>query len=274
MGLFGALTAPVSGIWSAGAWAFKGGTLRGRALRGGLRTMGPTMFGAAVGGGIGAFRGDVSGEARLGEIFKHAAVGAIGGAGLHTAFKFGRPAARAAWKKNLAMGREYLRIGERAADAAFIGPRLPGGLISPVKEGAKSSIFARRMAEFGASPLVQGTKGFAGAATKGAFRAGRFTFEHPMLVGGAALAVGGGLYAAGRGGATPGSSPTMSGTANISYNQQAITASEIMGGSIAPMGFVGGPQEMQQYQEYQTYRQRLANSAQGLVQGLHRGRHG
>lgn len=269
MGLFRVATAPLSAAWGAGKWAFNKETFRGRLARRGVGMLGPSMLGAGIGGTIGAFRGDVSGEARLGEIFKHAALGAVGGAGLH----MGAKAIKPMWRANMRAGRGALLASERAADAAFIGPRLPGGLISRVKEGASSNIFARRVQEFGASPLAAGVTGGAKTLGKGTFKAARFAFEHPIIAGGSALAVGGGIYAAGRGGSTPGYSPTMTGRANIDYNQQAMAA-DMMSGGIAPMGVMGSAEQFQQYQEYQTYKERLKNSAQGLVQGLHKGRHG
>jgi hypothetical protein len=69
-------------------------------------------------------------------------------------------------------------------------------------------------------------------------------------------------------------SPTLSGTAlKANFNTQSIAANELMAGSLAPMGFVGTAPEYQQMQNQMLSRARMAQSTQGLVQGLHRGRH-
>ena len=165
---------------------------------------------------------------------------------------------------------------EKAAKAAF-----PDAVPIPPKQGAKSNIFARRAREFKSSPLVQNLPDL------GRFAAdtGKFAWKHPFLVAGGAAAVGGGLYVAGGGPSserldrgTPGYSPTLTGAAmNLNYNKQAAALAELETGGISPMGFRGTApqfQEYMQFQEQQTYRERLRNSTQGLVQGLNRGRHG
>jgi len=243
-------------------------------------------WGAGAGAIVGGVRGDVSGETRFGEVLKHAALGAMGGAALHGVARYGPGLARGAWRGNLAFGRRRLAASEkaaflaeeRAAKAAF-----PGAVYSPapIKQGARSNIFAQRVREFGASPLAQGplgmTRRMGEIGGRGARGVGRFALEHPWITVGGAVAIGGigaGLYPTAPGGATPSYSPTMTGTAiNVNYNQQAVALSELESGGISPMSFMGIAPQFEQFQEQQTYRERLHNSTYGLVQGLNRGRH-
>jgi len=205
------LTTPLSALWGAGQYAAKAGKAVART------GMGPMVGGAAIGGIYGAFRGDVTGAGRAEEIFKHAALGAIGGAGLKAGIKY--------------------------------GPGL-------VKKGFRPTMSA------GAT------------AARGAWGAGKFAARHPWATAATVGGIGGALYMGGRGGATPGTSPTLSGAAmNYNFNNQAIASNELMAGSLAPMGFVGTAPEYQQHMSQQMNRARMAQSTQGLVQGLHRGRH-
>jgi len=90
---------------------------------------------------------------------------------------------------------------------------------------------------------------------------GLFAVRHPYMTLGA---VGAGMYLAG-GGASPYASPSLSG-AHMSLNiNQELAAAELMNTGVAPMGGMIPGAVIRN--------QRLMESTNGLVQGLHRSRH-
>lgn len=239
----------------------------------GLATGGPIgrmALGGTIGGTAGYLGSDYNSPTmQFGAVAKGAIFGAAAGGASWAMPRM----ARGAWRLNMMAGRNILRRTEAAADRAFIGPRLPGGFTSPIKEGASSSIRARRIKEFASSPVGLAGKGLWGAGKKAAGPAGRglkgaawFALEHPvMTLGAGAAAFGGWSYLQSD---TP--SPTMTGaTMNVNYNQQAIAAQELQMGMISPSGMVGtAPQMMGRMHRA------MMQSTYGLTQGLHRGRHG
>lgn len=263
------LTNVAGGALSLGArGAWKGAT---------AGPMGRSAFGAAVGGTIGFLGSDYNSPTLTADAaIRGALVGAITGFGTAMAPKV----ARGAYRANMALGRRAFNrtmVGPRLPTGTFfsntgtgifsrlarrgqVGPRLPGGAFS------STDAIADRMAlgmSPGASMLRGMTSGAVGAGGL-AFRAGRFAFEHPLAVG----AIAGGTMLAANAAGMP-SSPTMSGVEmKANYNEQAMAAAELQMSGIAPMGMVGSaPQMMGEINRA------MMQSTQGLVQGLHRGRH-
>lgn len=103
------------------------------------------------------------------------------------------------------------------------------------------------------------------SATKAAGRVGRFAFEHPVMTAGM---IGGAMYIAGDGGNMQ--SPTLTGgKVDTQYDQQRAAIAEMSGGT----GQIGGGPVGNAPMMMGRYQRALQNSTQGLVQGLHRGRH-
>jgi len=108
------------------------------------------------------------------------------------------------------------------------------------------------------------------SAGKGVGKAGlglaSFAIQHPVGLAAAGGAAYGLAYATRLAG--PGS-PTMRGAkVNTQYDRQAIAACEMNEGVLAPTGMVGTMPMMARPMQ-----DALQNSTNGLVQGLHRGRH-
>lgn len=167
-----------------------------------------------------------------------------------------------------------MRMGENAIKGAFMG-----ALGGAAFHGAARYGFGK-LAGGGAKLGAKGAWG----ATKGLGGAAKWAWQHPKTAGGilvgGAVAVGGGMGAMHAyprlSGQQTLESPTL-GNVNINakYNQQAIMAQELQTGS-APTGFQGTAPQFRQlvdYQQQMSYRQEMYESAEGLVQGLHRGRH-
>jgi hypothetical protein len=102
-------------------------------FKGGLASR--TLLGAGVGGTVGAFRGDVTGEGRMQEIFKHAALGALGGATWHGAARFGPGMLKAGWKPALRAGWAGTKGVGRAARFAWRHPLATVGGVAAVGGG-------------------------------------------------------------------------------------------------------------------------------------------
>jgi len=246
-------------IWGTGKALWQGAT-------GGTLTR--TAFWGTAGGLAGLINTEAnSPTGKLGAALSGATWGAILGGGTHLAYR----AARAGWKANL-------RAGARAYEKNFIGPRLPGGAIlsmGPLKRlDAARRAGHLRWSALRSSPggsILQRYSRLYGRAGKRAgislFKAGRFAFEHPLVVGGIA---GGAIGAQGimAYGGQPLASPTLSGVSmNPDYNQQAMAAEEL-GGGVSPMTMMGpAPQMVGRMQAG------MMGSTTGLVQGLHNGRH-
>lgn len=214
--------------FSKALWTLARTTAKGTYKGATAGPIGRTLFGA----GIGGIAGFATSDYQSPTLRADAAIrGAMWGGMLGFGTAVGPKLLKAGWKSNLS-----------------IGKRLAG-----------TESFWKG---FGASPAARLTGGVA----KGAFRTGRFMFEHPLLTAGAVGVAGAGMYAAG----TPFRSPTMSGAeVDINYNRQAIAAQELQTAGISPMGMVGtAPQMMGQMHRA------MARSTNGLVAGLHRGRHG
>lgn len=94
-----------------------------------------------------------------------------------------------------------------------------------------------------------------------------FAIQHPVGIAAAGAGIYGLAYATRVAG--PGS-PTLRGArVNTQYDRQAIAAAEMNAGVLAPSGMVGTmPQMARPMQEA------MMQSTQGIVQGMHRGRHG
>lgn len=230
---------------------------------------------SAIGGGVGAVTGYASSDANnptnlLMDTLRGAALGAGAVFGARAAYSgarkgvpklFNTAGLKAAHheKRMFSMSRKAVAKGK--ADYIQVGPRLPSGAFSPAEEQAMS--YTHQLAT---SPLARFGKGtYANAAA-----VGKFIKKHPYAVGGV---IGGATLAAN----LPGeSSPTMTGAkVNTRYDQQAIAAMELQtgvgaaGSNLGAGGAFGAaPQMMGRF-----HRAHQASTA-GLVQGLHRGRHG
>lgn len=112
-----------------------------------------TLLGAGVGGTIGAFRGDVTGEGRMQEIFKHAVLGAVGGAGWHGAARLGPKALRMGWKPALRAGWAGTKGVGRAARFAWRHPMIAFGGAAAVGGG----IYMANNMPGGATPSMSPT---------------------------------------------------------------------------------------------------------------------
>ena len=157
------------------------------------------------------------------------------------------------------------------------GPRGPGGRLYGVgqigpsmKTGAFTSQENQAMSymhQLKTSPLGSVTRG----AMSGVASAGKFIAKHPYATAGA---VGVGMLAANPlgtagGSMQPRSSPTMSGAkVNIKYNEQEIMSEQMQSG-VAPVGQYGSASQMMN-----SWHKAMQSSTAGLVQGLHKGRHG
>lgn len=148
-----------------------------------------------------------------------------------------------------------------------------GGLIGATPLAAKTGWKLNRAIgrRIGISPLRAGTiTGYAGArgATRLGFRAGRFAFEHPLMTAGA-VGAGAATLAYGGGGGQSMTSPTLTGAAmNVNYNRQAAAAYELQMSGISPIGQMGTAPQMMG-----SMHRAMQHSTEGLVQGMHRGRH-
>lgn len=155
-------------------------------------------------------------------------------------------------------GNDY-QSGQNIFESVMKGAAL--GAVGGVAIGA----VPRMAGAIGRGALSAGP-GFIGAAGRVAGKTARFAFEHPVLTAGA---LGGAALISGM--PTGGTSPTMSGArVNQQYDRQQAAMMEMTGG----MGMLAGspvgpaPQMMSQF-----HRAHQASTT-GLVQGLHRGRHG
>lgn len=163
------------------------------------------------------------------------------------------------------------RIGVNAAKQQLANPGAPlpqgltnfGNRMSAMAQAgeAKAQTFMDDL------PLMAWDK-----AAKGANWMGNrvmFAAEHPVM---AAGGIAGGLlgYSALRESAAEAPSPSITGAmTNVKYDLQALAAEEMSTGGVSPSGSVGT------FQQFSGGRQRqLAQSTYGLVQGMHRGRHG
>jgi hypothetical protein len=256
-------------FWGLGKFALKGAYSGATA-----GPMGRTLFGAGVGAVAGFATSDYESPTLRAD---DAIRGAFWGGALGFGTAVGPKLLKTGWKGNLA-------IGKRIYDRSLIGPRLPSGeffskgpkdlskkLIGPRDQygafySAKGLERISWKAGLGASPGVSFIKGTAGTTGSAAFNVGRFAFEHPLVTAGVVGGIGAGMYAAGE----PFRSPTMRGTEiDINYNRQAIAAQELQMSGISPMGMVGTAPQMMG-----PMNRAMMRSTEGLVQGIHRGRHG
>ena len=267
-GIFGLLRDPVT------TNLLRGAKLTGRGLWKGA-TAGPigrTLFGAGVGATAGFLGTDYnSSTLTVNAMMKGAMFGSVVGFGSAAATRI----ASKGFKASQALGR-------RSYMSKLVGPRLQGGeffsyqaLGAPLNKAASAEKLVGPWTAFKASPLGKfarraGKLG-TGVARKEAGRYGKialFAFEHPVLTAGV---VGGAMVAGELSGFTkdPFISPTLSGAnINTKYNQQAIAAQELQTSMIAPVGAIGTAPQM-----LGNMHRTMMGSTQGLVQGLHRGRH-
>lgn len=234
--------------------------------------IGRTAFGAGVGATVGFFGSDYeSPTLTANAVLRGAMFGAVTGFGTATA---GR-AAMKGLRANQALGR-------RAYMSKLAGPRMASGdffsygaIGAPLTEKEVLRRMVGPATAFKSSPLGFITGRFGRAGVRGGKGLGKlvqktamFALEHPVATAGI---IGAGALAGAATGFTedPFVSPTLSG-ANVStkYNQQAIAARELQMSMIAPVGAVGpAPQMLGNMQR------KMMQSTDGLVQGLHRGRH-
>lgn len=155
--------------------------------------------------------------------------------------------------------------GTQQAGAAFKGA-LIGGLGMGAARAAWAGTTLKGMASF-AGQTAFNAPGMAYRGIKTGVKTGTrgslFALNNPGKIAAAGVGV------LGFGMLTSNSSPTESGArVQANYNQQAITAENMQSSTLSPMGQIGSaPQMMGERQR------RLTDSTNGLVQGLHRGRH-
>lgn len=233
---------------------------------------GRTVFGAGVGAAAGFFGTDYeSPTLTANAMLRGAMFGALAGFGTATA---GR-AAKRGFQASQALGR-------RAYMSQLVGPRMQGGdffsyqaIGGPFAQSVAMQRAIGPFTAFGASPLGGFTRRFGKTGVRAGGRIGKyagkaalFAFEHPIMTAGI---IGTGLAAGTAAGFTedPFVSPTLTGAnVNTEYDQQAIAAQELQASMIAPIGGVGTAPQMMG-----SMHRAMMGSTQGLVQGLHRGRH-
>jgi len=250
-----ALFSPVQGGISLASKALVGNNI----TRAGL--------GAVVGGIAGASQGYDS-TSRIKGFAKGAFVGGVAGglAGkVPSVLKGAAQVGGATWKVNMALG---ARSAMKQARLFELG----AGGIGPLPKSAMPGKFAN----LAASPMGRTVKGVGRMITNPA----------PYLIAGGAVAGGVALLGATQRGATQNlESPTLGGAqVNIRYDQQMMAAQEL--GQIGVGSIGAAPQMVERFQRATMMDQVgslarrtpggrvLADSANGLVQGLHAGRHG
>lgn len=245
MALFGA-------VLGLGKLGFRGVTsVGGAAFRGGIATK------AGIGASVGAIGGMVdaanydSQTMKANAIARGALMGAIGGAAAGVALGYGPGLAK----------RGYAATAGRYSEAA--------SAMMSSRYGQHLGPIARPMAGARQALVQMGADVRMGIAdSKGVEGIANFVWRHPGTVAGA----GTGMYAAGSwlNEGSPFESATMSGaTVNINYREQDRAAATLMESNVAPMGMAGSfPQMMGPMQRA------FQDSTNGLVGGLHRGRHG
>ena len=185
-------------------------------------------------------------------IFKRAAVGAVGGSiyGFASSDSYSATGQFMDTMRGATLGAAALGLGVGAVRGA------PGAIRRSYQSG--------RLKEAG-KMLWGGSK----MATNAGFKIGGFALKHPVAT--AAIAGGGYMAATGVGMGQPMSSPTLEGaTVDTRYDQQMMAMSELQqsAAAVAPTGQVGTAPMMMG-----PYHRALQRSTSGLVQGLHRGRH-
>lgn len=172
------------------------------------------------------------------------------------------------------LGRAVLGAGIGGAVGAFgTDYQNPNNIFESIVKGAAFGAAGGAVASrlprlaLGAGRLaVRGGARAVGPLGKAALGAGRFAFEHPLLVGGLAA----GAYGAAILGAPEGS-PTLTG-ARVSqrYGQQEVAAMKMTGGT----GTIGGGMVGSAPRMMSTFHRGFQQSTVGLVGGLNRARHG
>jgi len=250
-------------------WGGKGALWGAKTLyKGG--PLGRAGVAGTIGGIYGFATSPLEGFDALGDAASWGTFGALLGAGSWAVPR----AIKGSWKTNQAIGRGTNRIISRFKDWRQGMPRLKEFqrtspfVKGPMHAGGSANLARGGWANFKASPMGVTSRGAVGFGK----RLGTFAMYHPGLTiaGVGAVGVGGALALGGE------RSPTMAGAdVNVRYDQQMIAAQDIMAGSIAPMGGIGTyPQFVEMEQRRAAQRQQMRNSTSGLVQGLHRGRHG
>lgn len=213
----------------------------------------PVAGGAAVGAAIG-YAGNLDPTNAVEGAAKGALFGAGAIMGAKALIKYGPGMARKATGITAAQETMRLRAMVSPASRSF---RQMGGV----------GVYARSMRDSLAGRTVAGTARGAAGVTRGALG---FAERHPTaaLYMGTAAVAGIGIASVMPEDMAP-DSPTLQGAeVNISYNQQAIAADQMMSSAVAPMGMVGSANQMMG-----PFQRELQRSTTGLVQGLHRSRH-
>jgi hypothetical protein len=264
-----------------------GGVAKGtfNAGRGVVGTAGKAAFGAntgtrlwntakmmGLGAGVGGVAGYLSDQSNNpNQKLEGAFYGAVAGAGLvfgaATTIGLGRLGARGV---GAAFARSKVRIpnvlnvktfykGASGATESF-GYKImsPGAKYRPMTKtefaGGVAKNFMSRM---------YGTGKMAGKIGLGVTQ---FAMSHPLAIAGSAAGIYGLAYATRMAGPD---SPTLRGVkVRTNYDRQAMAA-EMMSSGVAPTGTIGSYPQMQR-----PIQQAMQQSAEGLVQGMHRGRHG
>jgi len=243
-----------------------------------------------IGAGAGAIYGGAQGY-DAGSRLEGAAKGALLGGIAAGTFAGLQRAAMPAAKKSGSWLTNTKGFARRRAIMNPVGPKMESGQFytsMPVGWGKEMSL-THQLQQTGVAKLARGGTKLATKAGSTGIRLANFAAEHPALVagtigaavGGAALVRGVGV---GRGELQPMESPTLEGAeVNTRYDQQVAAAQQ--------MGQIGGGQlgaapQMREQFEYANWMSqvgqiaagtpggRMAQSAHGLVQGLHSGRHG
>lgn len=241
----------------------------------GAMLSGNTMARTAAWTGVGAATGFITSESnnptnRFYDALRGAGIGMGASLGVTAGAKAGKWAVNTKGIKQAYNLKN--QVGPRMASGAFSMGGAPAGSYGPLLKGGHFTRASQEAASYTAqiskSPIAAMGRGAIGMGKK----VGSFAFNHPVGLAAGVGVVGGATLLAN----TSPASPTMSGAeVNTRYDQQAIAAMEMQTGTGAAGMGLGGAGRFGSAPEMMGHFHRAHQaSTAGLVQGLHRGRHG